>query len=85
MVDNHHVVLKQFRYTAVRDLLYLQGQLVHLEAEFQEAARRDREGSGETQRYDVDWWRLSRLQNDGLPSRQWELSLQIRSILEEYC
>jgi hypothetical protein len=87
MCDNHHVILKQFRSTAVRDLLYLQGELVHLEAEFQEAARRDREPDGVTQvtrDYDVDWYSLSRPQN-GLPNKQWALSLQIRSLLEQYC
>lgn len=85
MCENHHILLKRFRSTAVRDLLYLQGELVHLEAEFQAAAKKDREITGQTQHHDLDWWYLSRRQNDGLPNKQWELSLQIRSILEQYC
>jgi hypothetical protein len=85
MYTKNHVILKQFRSTALRDILYLQAQLVHLETEFQNAAKVDRESGDKTRLlYDVEWFTLSCPEN-GSYSKQWGLELQIRSVLEQFC
>lgn len=84
MVDRDHVIAKQFRKLAVKDLLYLQAELCDLQYEFDEQSIRDVNSHDEkTQRYDREWCHL-RFAAGG-DGRQWQLALQIREKLREYC
>ena len=59
MVDEQYAIFRQFKLLANRDLLYLQAELAHLEAEFSELAERDRSTEGEQELYDAIWYLLS--------------------------
>jgi hypothetical protein len=87
MADEHYPIFRQFQRSAVRDLLYLQAELVHLESEYQRVAKEDLESgdSGERQHYAYEWWHLSQSEERGFGGEQWALALQIRSKLQEYC
>ena len=85
MEAQDHVILKQFRKSALRDILYLQAQLVHLETEYERVAEEDRSSEDPIKRFhDIDWFTLSCPEN-GLHCEQWTLALQIRSMLKQYC
>jgi len=87
MVDHEHVVLKQYRQLAVRDLLYLQAELCDLQIDYAKQAQQDCRQTGSPRAlYDKEWFHLksgeSMEKGDGT---QWRLALQIREKLREYC
>ncbi|TAQ90370.1 hypothetical protein B7494_g1321 [Chlorociboria aeruginascens] len=83
MSESNYMIFKQFRATAVRDLLFLQAELVHLEKDYQKIAKRDRDTEGKSRDYDLNWYILSNPEN-GITSEQWKVSKQIRATLEQY-
>jgi hypothetical protein len=85
MVDDQYAIFRKFRLLANRDLLYLQAELAHLEAEFSDLSNRDQKTKGEQELYDANWYLLSTSVNRGHDGQQWEKALQIRKKLREYC
>ena len=85
MVDEKYAIFRQFKILANRDLLYLQAELAHLEAEFSSLADRDRNTEGEQELYDANWYLLSSSKNREQDGEQWEKAMQIRLKLREYC
>jgi len=85
MTSKHYAIFRQFQPLAVRDLLYLQAELVQLDIEHQHAVQTDRECNDERQHYDREWWHLSNSEPRGLGGEQWALALKIRMKLREYC
>ncbi|CZR67327.1 uncharacterized protein PAC_17226 [Phialocephala subalpina] len=86
MVSRDMAMFRQFQECAARDLLYLQAELVHLEAEYTKAAKADRESGDSSERhlYDVEWWHLRQSGARGFGGEQWGLALDIRTKLREY-
>lgn len=85
MVDEQYAIFRKFRLLANRDLLYLQAELAHLEAEFSDLSDRDRKMEGEQELYNANWELLSTSKLRGYDGQQWEKALQIRKKLREYC
>ena len=84
MVDREHVMLKQYRDLAVRDLLYLQAELCDLQYDFTQQAQLDA-SQDEIRLNDREWWHLQSHGMRGGDGKQWQLALQIRNKLREYC
>ncbi|KAI0834736.1 hypothetical protein F5Y06DRAFT_306613 [Hypoxylon sp. FL0890] len=83
MVRRNHVMVKQFRELAIRDLLYLQAELCDLQYDFNHQSMKDLHSQDErTKLYDREWCHLSHAAGGG--GRQWQLALQIREKLREY-
>jgi hypothetical protein len=75
-------MFRRFKGLNMRNLLYLQAEITHLEAELQrlatvDAKHRDREHHAH------DWWSLSQGEGEG-DMEQWETVLDIREKLEKY-
>jgi hypothetical protein len=87
IADENYPIFRQFRCSAVRDLLYLQAELVHLESEYERVAKEDIESGepDERQHYAYEWWHLSQSEERGFGGEQWALALKIRAKLQEYC
>ncbi|KAI0884242.1 uncharacterized protein GGS22DRAFT_194807 [Annulohypoxylon maeteangense] len=83
MVHRNHVIVKQFRELAVKDLLYLQAELCDLQYDFDHQSRIDVNSQNEkTRLYDREWCHLRYAAGGG--GKQWQLALQIREKLREY-
>lgn len=85
MVSEQYAIFRQFKASANRDLLFLQAELVHLEEEFSRIAELDRKAAGEEALYDRNWQLLSTSRNRDMGGKQWEIALEIREKLREYC
>lgn len=76
---------RKFKRLAALNILYLQAELSHLERELERQRRRDLE-TGRREREDCDWnWLLLSEPALHRGSRQWEVALEIREKLGEYC
>lgn len=85
MVGHGHIMLKQYRELAVRDLLYLQAELCDLQYDYTQQAKLDSQEQDERRLYDREWWHLQSDESRGGEGKQWQLALQIRIKLREYC
>src|SRR5258706_10709569 len=85
MTKNHHTILKKYRHLAVRDLLFLQAELCHLEHEYSLIAEADASKEDERQFYDREWLHLKSSESRGFGGEQWEIAMAIRAKLREYC
>lgn len=85
MVKHHHVILKEYRELAVRDLLYLQAEICDLQYDLAKQGIIDANTNGDSEVYDRDWWHLQSAQMRGLEGKQWALILQVREKIREYC
>ncbi|KAF4626805.1 hypothetical protein G7Y89_g11347 [Cudoniella acicularis] len=74
-------IVRRFGQLNIQNLLYLQAELVHLEAEHRQLAEQDQSKS-ETADHAKDWFALS--QSDVGDAGQWEKLLEIRAKLKEY-
>lgn len=73
-------LFRQFAALNVKNLLYMQAELVHLEAELENIAREDRQcGHGEKESYEASVFNLK-----GSNGAQWRKALEIRNMLKEY-
>jgi hypothetical protein len=81
-------ILKKYQRLAVRDLLYLQAELCHLEYEYQSIAKKNEAPTDERRWYALDWVFLEDQHtrgNGGEQARQWAIAIAIREKLREYC
>jgi len=89
MAEKNHAIFRQFHHLAIRDLLYMQAELAHLAHEYDNASEADQvageQDQDERQHYRREWWHLSNSEKRGFGGQQWEIALQIRSKLKEYC
>lgn len=79
MVDEQYEIVKLFRSAAVRDLLFLQAELIQLEEEYKLIGEVDNTPDCD-RLYDRNW-RILSISEGG----QWEKALEIRAKLREYC
>jgi hypothetical protein len=75
-------ILRRFRAMNMQNLLYQQAEIIHLENELHDLARRDARHS-DRGNHAHDWWSLSQGEGEG-ETEQWELVLEIREKLEKY-
>jgi hypothetical protein len=85
MADEQYEILKLFRSTALRDLLFLQAELIQLEEEYAAIGEVDRNTDGENRLYDRNWRLLSTSESRNFGGHQWQKALEIRAKLREYC
>lgn len=83
-------ILRRFSTLNVRNLLYLQAELVHLEHQLALCTKADLESRDQDRvEYDRDWYALSssgqavRDRSDG-DGEQWRIVMEIRKVLKEY-
>jgi hypothetical protein len=74
-------IFRRFRALNMKNMLYLQAEIIHLEAELRRLANEDIKHASR-QEYPYDWWSLSQGQEGDM--RQWEKVLEIRAKLEKY-
>ncbi|KAH8591691.1 hypothetical protein B0O99DRAFT_718993 [Bisporella sp. PMI_857] len=74
-------ILRRFRHLNMQKLLYLQAEVIHLEASVNQLAQRDAVNE-ERQFHAKDWWSLS--QGSEGESEQWEKFVELSEKLEEY-
>lgn len=75
-------ILRRFRHLNMKNLLYLQAEIAHLEEELGELADRD-SMDFELQFHGRDWWSLANGE-DETSQEQWEKVLQLREKLDIY-
>ena len=75
-------LFRRFRALNMQNLLYLQAEIIHLEADLYKLASEDIR-HGKRQNHAHDWWSLSQGESDG-DTEQWELMLELREKLEKY-
>jgi len=85
MTEKHHPILRKYQSVAMRDLLYLQAELCHLEHCYEKQAQMDASETTERNRYNRDWFSLSTSARRDFGGKQWELAIQLREKLREYC
>ncbi|MCJ1363202.1 hypothetical protein MMC16_002309 [Acarospora aff. strigata] len=74
-------IFRRFSALNAKNLLYLQAELVNLEARLQRYAADSANSRNGV--YEIDWFALSRSEKDG-DRRQWDTFLEIRAKLKEY-
>ena len=80
--DGHFLIFQKFEHMSAQNLLYLQAEIVNLQETLAGLAKEDAESEDpERQLFARDWWALSSAEDSG----QWEIFLQLRSKLKEYC
>jgi hypothetical protein len=75
-------ILRRFQALNMQNLLYLQAEITHLEAELHSIAKEDI-ASGKMPGHTHDWWTLSQGHEFG-DAKQWQMALEIREKLEKY-
>ena len=81
---NEYTILRSFTELNVKNLLYLQAELVQLEAELWALANADSSSQNRVrQYYEKDWRLLSESLQDGY-DEQWKKVLEIREKLKAY-
>ncbi|ORY12689.1 hypothetical protein BCR34DRAFT_482138 [Clohesyomyces aquaticus] len=75
-------ILRSFRGLNMQNLLYLQAEITHLEAELRHQAAEDI-ASCKRPDQEHDWWSLTQGHEDG-DARQWSIVLKIREKLDKY-
>lgn len=75
-------IFRCFSSLNMQNLLYLQAEIIHLEAQLRTIVNQDINHGG--RRYhSKDWWSLSHSQGEG-DLKQWNKVLEIRTALKEY-
>ncbi|KAF2195547.1 hypothetical protein K469DRAFT_616292 [Zopfia rhizophila CBS 207.26] len=75
-------IVRSFRALNIQNMLYLQAEITHLEAQLRRLVEDDF-ASGNRPHHAHDWWTLS--QRDEVDdASQWEAVLKIREKLEKY-
>ena len=76
-------VFRRFGKLTFLNLLYLQAELTHLEADLRELVGRNR-ADPYRKIYSKHWWYMSQSEDEHDDREQWEKVLQIREKLKEY-
>ncbi len=78
-------IFRRFQALRDQDLLYMQAELIDLEARFRDQAEKDANSQNQTERlFSRDWRTLSLPNQGGEVSEQWKLALEIREKLKKY-
>jgi hypothetical protein len=80
---NEFAIFRKFSKLNYQNLLYLQAELMHLEANLKKLADRDGRDPNRTC-YSKDWWFLAQNEEEHDSREQWQKFLQIRNKLKEY-
>ncbi|KAN0119645.1 hypothetical protein V8E51_001853 [Hyaloscypha variabilis] len=83
---SHHselAIFRRFSKLNFQNLLYLQAELTHLEANLKKLVDRDVQNPNR-QQYSRDWWFLAQNDDEHDDREQWDKFLQIRDKLKEY-
>lgn len=75
-------ILRRFRALNMKNLLYLQAEILHLEEDLSELAARDTEFPGRSY-HGRDWWSLANGQDEG-DREQWAKVVHLRETLSTY-
>lgn len=75
-------IFRGFKSLNLQMLLYLQAEIIHLEADLAVLVQKDK-ACAARQAHTIDWWSLSHGEDDGA-RRQWETVLEIQDKLEHY-
>ncbi|KAE9374805.1 hypothetical protein N431DRAFT_557033 [Stipitochalara longipes BDJ] len=82
--NSETAIFRQFSTLSIKNLLYLQAELVELEYGLSQLAEQDkRSDHPNAQYYTRDWWYLRHSARDG-DAAQWQKVLEIREKLKEY-
>jgi hypothetical protein len=76
-------IFRRFQKLNILNLLYLQAELVQLEAELQHLAAEDASAVSR-QDYAHDWWTLAHGDGAEGSTLQWQKALEVREKLKEY-
>lgn len=76
-------VLRRFRHLNIKNLLYIQAEIAHLEEELRELAGRD-SADPELRFHGRDWWSLANGGDKGSSQEHWRKVLQLRERLGLY-
>ncbi|KAI9656058.1 MAG: hypothetical protein M1821_005119 [Bathelium mastoideum] len=79
---NEFAIFRRFQALNMRNLLYMQAEIIHLEADLREIARNDAMHADRVD-YPYDWWSLAMGEAEGA-SEQWNKVLELRGKLEKY-
>lgn len=81
-LHDDHAIVRQFKSLSMRNLLYLQAEILHIEEKLSDLAKRDMNHK-DRKHYTNDWWSLS--QGEEVEDReQWEVALELREKLDKY-
>ncbi|KAG0651501.1 hypothetical protein D0Z07_1897 [Hyphodiscus hymeniophilus] len=80
---NEFAVFRRFGKLNFLNLLYLQAELTHLEADLKELAERDA-ADPHRRLYSKHWWRMTQSEEEHDDRAQWEMALRVRGKLKEY-
>lgn len=85
LMSNHEefAILRKFEKLSMLNLLHMQAELMYLEEKYHAIAADDEKRSDISFR-SRDWWSLTRADCEG-KSEQWNVLLEIRVKLDEYC
>jgi hypothetical protein len=86
LVGDHEelFMLRRFAKTNIKNLLYMQAEMLHLEAELQEIAKEDRSGCGKHPNYEYCIFDLKESSGIKGSDTQWRKILEVREKLKEY-
>ena len=79
---NELAIFRRFQELNMRNLLYLQAELSHLEAELRDIVEADTKYP-ECANNSYDWWSLTQAEDCG-GAEQWDKILEIREKLDKY-
>jgi hypothetical protein len=80
--QDEFAILRRFKALNLQNLLYLQAEITHLEAELAELAHRDLRHSSR-EYFNKDWWSLSQGEDEE-DREQWKKFEELRAKLEIY-
>lgn len=86
LLSNHEdlFVLRRFATANVKNLLYMQAEILHLEAELHDIALEDHSGCAKHRNYEYCVFDLKESCGVGGSDTQWRKILQLREKLREY-
>ena len=84
LMGAHHefAIFRRFQTLNMRNLLYMQAEIIHLDADLNEVVRLDAMHA-DRQDYPYDWFSLA-AGEDGEGSEQWRKVLELRERLDKY-
>lgn len=75
-------IFRRFRALNMQDMLYLQAEITHLEAELNQVEQ-DNPSHGNRKNHAYDWWSMANGQGEG-GTTQWAIVQEMRDKLEKY-